>query len=92
MRSTSGVGSIGVDRSNITKSMGEGKTNNGVSGGERRFIPALARAAMAVGVSGIFAECHLDPENARSDAATQWPISELKSLLESLLRIQEARG
>ena len=60
------------------------------SGGERRFIPALARAAVAVGVNGIFAECHLDPTNAKSDAATQWPVSELKPLLESLLRIREA--
>ena len=59
------------------------------SGGERRFIPALARAAVAVGCDGLFMECHLDPPNAQSDAATQWPVSELKSLLESLLRIRE---
>ena len=62
------------------------------SGGDRRFIPALARAAVAVGVSGIFAEVHEDPSNAKSDAATQWPLSELRPLLESLLRIREAVG
>jgi 2-dehydro-3-deoxyphosphooctonate aldolase (KDO 8-P synthase) len=59
------------------------------SGGDRRFIPALARAAVAVGIDGLFMECHLDPDSAKSDAATQWPMDQLKDLLIRLLRINE---
>lgn len=65
-------------------------SQNGISGGERRFIPALARAAVAVGVNGLFIETHPDPKNAKSDAASQLPLSELHTLLTSLIRIREA--
>lgn len=58
------------------------------SGGERRFVSALARAAVAVGVSGLFMEVHEDPAAAKSDAATQWPLSALKPLLQDLLRLR----
>jgi len=51
------------------------------SGGDRRFAPALARAALAVGVSGIFAEVHDSPSKAKCDAATQLPLSEFESHL-----------
>ncbi|HEY3265645.1 MAG TPA: 3-deoxy-8-phosphooctulonate synthase [Armatimonadota bacterium] len=60
------------------------------SGGMREHIPALTRAAMAVGVDGLFLETHPDPERALSDAATQWPLDQLETLLVSALRIREA--
>jgi 2-dehydro-3-deoxyphosphooctonate aldolase (KDO 8-P synthase) len=60
------------------------------SGGQREFVPALARAAVAVGVDALFLEVHPDPANALSDAATMLPLAELKPLLAQLLRIQTA--
>ncbi|MES2491945.1 MAG: 3-deoxy-8-phosphooctulonate synthase [Pseudomonadota bacterium] len=59
----------------------------GASGGQRELIPALARAAVAVGVDGLFIETHPDPPRAWSDAATVWPLSRLEPLLEDLLSI-----
>ena len=61
--------------------------NNGTSGGQREFIPALARAAVAVGIAGIFMETHPDPDNALSDGPNSWPLAEMRGLLESLLAI-----
>jgi 2-dehydro-3-deoxyphosphooctonate aldolase (KDO 8-P synthase) len=55
------------------------------SGGKREFIPALARAAAAVGIDGIFFETHPDPANAKSDAATQLPLLEAESFLRTVL-------
>ena len=60
------------------------------SGGMRDSIPALVRAAVAVGVDGLFMEVHPDPPAAWSDAATQWPLDQLAPVLESALRIREA--
>lgn len=60
------------------------------SGGMREHIPALVRAAVAVGIDGLFMEIHPDPENAWSDSATQWPLDQLEKVLESALRIREA--
>ncbi|HOC30617.1 MAG TPA: 3-deoxy-8-phosphooctulonate synthase, partial [Armatimonadota bacterium] len=60
------------------------------SGGMREHIPALIRAAVAVGVDGLFMETHPDPPNAWSDAATQWPLDRLDAVLETALRIREA--
>jgi 2-dehydro-3-deoxyphosphooctonate aldolase (KDO 8-P synthase) len=57
------------------------------SGGNRLAIPALARAAVAAGVDGVFIETHPDPENAHSDAATVWPLDRLESLLIDLAAI-----
>ena len=54
------------------------------SGGERRFVPVLARAAVAVGVAGVFIETHQDPDNAPSDGPNMVPLAELKSLLQEL--------
>jgi len=60
------------------------------SGGMREHIPALVRAAVAVGVDGLFMEVHPDPSAAWSDAATQWPLDQLAPVLETALRIREA--
>ena len=54
------------------------------SGGQREFIPVLARAAVASGVSGIFMETHPQPEKALSDGPNAWPLARMKSLLETL--------
>lgn len=59
------------------------------SGGNREAIPALARAAVAAGVDGLFIETHPDPENAMSDAATVWPLDRLESLLRDLIAIDQ---
>ena len=60
------------------------------SGGQREFVPVLARAAVAVGVSGLFMETHPDPENAKSDGPNAWPTQKLKSLLSTLQKIDRA--
>jgi 2-dehydro-3-deoxyphosphooctonate aldolase (KDO 8-P synthase) len=57
------------------------------SGGQREYIPALARAAVAVGVSGLFMETHPDPSKALSDGPNSWPLGEMYELLESLKSI-----
>lgn len=57
------------------------------SGGEREFVPLLARAAVAAGVAGIFLETHPFPDLALSDAATQWPLNQLEPLLSGLMQI-----
>jgi 2-dehydro-3-deoxyphosphooctonate aldolase (KDO 8-P synthase) len=55
------------------------------SGGERRFVPVLARAAVAVGVAAVFMETHQDPDNAPSDGPNMVPLAEMPALLETLL-------
>ena len=60
------------------------------SGGQREFVPVLARAAIGAGVSGLFMETHPDPETALSDGPNAWPLSQLQPLLESLIAINEA--
>lgn len=71
------------------------------SGGQREFVPVLARAAVAVGISGLFMETHPDPAKAFSDGPNAWPLPRLKSLLATLKAIdavvkaegfEEARG
>ncbi len=57
------------------------------SGGERQFVPVLARAAVAAGVAGLFVETHPDPDQALSDGANSWPLDELAPLLERLVAI-----
>lgn len=61
--------------------------NNGVSGGQREFVPVLARAAVAAGIAGIFMETHPDPDKALSDGPNSWPLAKMKPLLESLQAI-----
>lgn len=60
------------------------------SGGQREFVPALARAALAVGISGLFMETHPDPEKALSDGPNSWPLARMRELLETLKTIDAA--
>jgi len=57
------------------------------SGGQREFVPVLARAAVAVGISGLFMETHPDPANALSDGPNAVPLDRMKDLLESLVAL-----
>ena len=57
------------------------------SGGQREFVPVLARAAVAVGVAGLFMETHPDPANAMSDGPNAVPLKHMKALLETLLAL-----
>jgi 2-dehydro-3-deoxyphosphooctonate aldolase (KDO 8-P synthase) len=54
------------------------------SGGERDFVPTLARAAVAVGIAGLFMETHPDPDKALSDGPNSWPLGKMAGLLEEL--------
>jgi len=60
------------------------------SGGQREFVPVLARAAIAAGVSGLFAETHPDPARALSDGPNAWPLDRMEALLETLKAVDEA--
>ncbi|HQX94373.1 MAG TPA: 3-deoxy-8-phosphooctulonate synthase, partial [Thermomonas sp.] len=60
------------------------------SGGQREFVPVLARAAVAVGVSGVFMETHPDPGKALSDGPNAWPLGRMEALLETLLELDAA--
>ena len=64
-------------------------SNSNVSGGESKFIPSLAKAAVAVGVDGLFLEVHPDPSKALSDAASQFPLEQLRKLLTLIKKIDE---
>ena len=59
------------------------------SGGQREFVPVLARAAIAAGVSGLFMETHPDPEKALSDGPNAWPLPRMQSLLETLKALDQ---
>ena len=60
---------------------------DGKSGGQREFVPVLSRAAMAVGIAGIFMETHPDPDNALSDGPNAWPLGKMEALLRTLMAI-----
>ncbi len=57
------------------------------SGGQREFVPVLARAAVAAGISGLFMETHPDPDRAPSDGPNQWPLARMRELLETLIAL-----
>ncbi len=59
------------------------------SGGQREFIPVLARSATAAGVSGLFMETHPDPDKALSDGPNAWPLDKMRALLETLKAIDD---
>jgi 2-dehydro-3-deoxyphosphooctonate aldolase (KDO 8-P synthase) len=60
------------------------------SGGQREFVPVLARAAVAAGISGIFMETHPDPEQALSDGPNAWPLARMEPLLTTLVELDRA--
>ncbi len=60
------------------------------SGGQREFVPVLARAAIAAGVSGLFMETHPDPSKALSDGPNAWPLSDMESLLKVLKMLDQS--
>ena len=60
------------------------------SGGQREFVPVLARAAIAAGVSGLFMETHPDPASALSDGPNAWPLGQMKALLDTLKMLDDA--
>jgi 2-dehydro-3-deoxyphosphooctonate aldolase (KDO 8-P synthase) len=64
---------------------GQGAT----SGGQREFVPVLARAAVAAGVAGLFAETHPDPASALSDGPNAWPLDKMEALLETLVELDQ---
>ncbi len=61
----------------------------GSSGGQREFVPVLARAAVAAGISGLFMETHPNPECALSDGPNAWPLGQMEALLETLKTLDE---
>ena len=60
------------------------------SGGQREFVPVLARAAVAVGVAGVFMETHPDPDKALSDGPNAWPLGKMEALLGTLTELDAA--
>src|SRR5487761_2465304 len=60
------------------------------SGGQREFVPVLARAAVAVGIAGLFAETQPDPDHALSDGPNAWPLPKMAALLETLVELDRA--
>ena len=60
------------------------------SGGQREFVPVLARAAVAAGVAGVFMETHPQPEKALSDGPNAWPLARMRALLETLSELDAA--
>ena len=60
------------------------------SGGQREFVPVLARAAVAVGIAGVFMETHPDPAKALSDGPNAWPLARMEPLLETLVELDRS--
>ena len=61
-----------------------------VTGGQREYIPVLGRCAAAAGVDGIFIETHPEPGRAQSDRESQWPLGDLKGLLQSFIKVRQS--
>lgn len=59
------------------------------SGGQREFVPVLARAAVAAGVAGLFMETHPEPDRAKSDGPNAWPLGRMAELLETLMALDQ---
>ena len=70
-----------------THSVQQPSSQAGITGGNRAMVPYLMRAALAVGIDGLFIETHPDPEHAISDAANQVPLNDMKELLQQALEI-----
>ena len=74
-----------------THSVQQPSTQAGITGGNREMVPVLMRAAMAVGVDGLFIETHPDPDHAISDAANQVRLSEMETLLKQAIEIDKLK-
>ena len=74
---------------NATHSVQQPGGQGGSSGGQREFVPVLARAAVASGVAGLFMETHPNPECALSDGPNAWPLGQMEALLETLKTLDE---
>ena len=74
-----------------THSVQQPSSQTGITGGNRTMVPYLMRAAVAVGVDGLFIETHPDPDNAISDAANQVKLSEMKTLLEQAIELDKLK-
>jgi 2-dehydro-3-deoxyphosphooctonate aldolase (KDO 8-P synthase) len=59
------------------------------SGGDRQFVPLLAKAAVAAGANAVFLEVHPEPDKALCDGANSWPLDKLETLINTLKRINE---
>ena len=62
---------------------------NGASSGQREFVPVLARAAVAVGIAGVFMETHPNPAQAKSDGPNSWPLDRMEALLTQLKQLDD---
>lgn len=80
---------IVFDATHSVQQLGGG---SGSSGGSRQYVQALARAAVAVGVDGVFVECHEDPDNAPSDGPCMLPLPHIEPLLRTLCSIRSSVG
>ena len=85
MAETTGAPVIFDATHSVQQPGGKGST----SGGQREFVPVLARAAVAVGVAGVFIETHQDPDRAPSDGPNMVPLREMEDLLRTLMRFDE---
>ena len=74
----------------VTHSLQQPNSESGVTGGKPAMIETIAKAAIAVGVDGLFIETHPDPKNAKSDGANMLPLDQLEALMIKLIRIREA--
>ena len=72
-----------------THSVQQPSSQTGITGGNREMVPALMRAAVAVGIDGLFIETHPDPDHAISDAANQVKLSDMRALLTQAIKIDE---
>ncbi len=74
----------------VTHSAQQPRSGESQTGGSREYMPEMARAAIAAGCNGLFMEVHPEPHRAKSDAATQLPLDQVRSFLEPLLTLREA--
>jgi len=86
LKDTTGAPVIFDATHSVQQPGGQGAT----SGGQREFVPVLARAAVAAGVAGVFMETHPDPEKALSDGPNAWPLARMRSLLGLLKELDTA--
>jgi 2-dehydro-3-deoxyphosphooctonate aldolase (KDO 8-P synthase) len=73
----------------VTHSLQQPNTTEGVTGGLPQLIETIARAGIAAGVDGVFLETHPDPANAKSDGANMIPLDQLEELLRRLVKIRQ---